>query len=539
MLFFIRDILLLGIALLAGAAQANTAVSASTVSDSTADHSKFEVLQKSFTSGPEVTEACLTCHTEASSQVKQSIHWSWEYEHPETQQSLGKRSVINAFCGNVASNEPRCTSCHVGYGWTDMNQPPPAEDKYVDCLVCHDTTGTYTKLPTKAGHPLYEAKTDKKGKLMLPPDLSKVAQSVAMPERENCGACHFFGGGGDNVKHGDLSTALTSPSKHVDVHMAEDGLNFSCTACHESHQHQWPGSRYAVNAKDEEGVGKPGMRRDVATCESCHGQAPHEGAGLMGIKLNDHVEKIACQTCHIPEFAKGGVATKTLWDWSTAGKLEDGKPIVEGDYVQGDGKHLHTYMSKKGHFEYGENVVPYYDWFDGQVRYTLPGEKINPTSRVEINEIAAQPGAENARIWPFKRMEGRQPYDKVHNTLVFTQVFGPKTDTAFWTNFDWPKAIGAGMAAANQPFSGEYDFIDTYMYWPVTHMVSPADEALDCKSCHTKDGRLDGVEGVYMPGRDSNVWVDRIGITLIVLTILGVLGHGLLRLVLRKGGAHS
>jgi hypothetical protein len=114
-------------------------------STSTADHSQFEILKQVFKSGPELTAACLTCHTKASHQVKQSLHWKWEYKHPETGQVLGKKHVINSFCGNVASNEPRCTSCHVGYGWKDMNKPPPAEDNKVDCVVCHDTTGTYSK----------------------------------------------------------------------------------------------------------------------------------------------------------------------------------------------------------------------------------------------------------------------------------------------------------------------------------------------------------------------------------------------------------
>ena len=39
---------------------------------STADHSKFKELQKEFKNGPEVTKACLTCHTEASKQLMQT-----------------------------------------------------------------------------------------------------------------------------------------------------------------------------------------------------------------------------------------------------------------------------------------------------------------------------------------------------------------------------------------------------------------------------------------------------------------------------------
>ena len=47
------------------------------VNDSTADHSKFDELKKDFKSGQEVTEACLSCHTEAAKQVHSTKHWTW------------------------------------------------------------------------------------------------------------------------------------------------------------------------------------------------------------------------------------------------------------------------------------------------------------------------------------------------------------------------------------------------------------------------------------------------------------------------------
>ena len=123
---------------------------------STADHTQFKQLQGPFASGPEVTQACLGCHTQAAQQLQQTTHWTWEFEHPTTGQMLGKRHVVNSFCGSAASNEPFCTSCHTGYGWDDMRQPPPAAESAVDCLICHDTTGGYKKSPTGAGHPIYE-----------------------------------------------------------------------------------------------------------------------------------------------------------------------------------------------------------------------------------------------------------------------------------------------------------------------------------------------------------------------------------------------
>lgn len=511
-------------------------------SPTTADHSKFEALKGPFASGPEVTRACLTCHTEAAKQVMGSIHWTWDYEHPETGQRLGKRRVINAFCGNVASNEKRCTSCHAGYGWEDTETFDFTAETNVDCLVCHDRTGEYVKWEDRAGHPIYEPKVFGKrhapyspalisetpdGKFLhQPPNLAQAAMSVGDPGRENCGACHFYGGGGDNVKHGDLSTALINPTPHVDVHMSPDGANMVCTDCHTAHGHKWPGSRYLGTVKDErERI--PGFRRaDTASCDSCHGREPHDAMTLKGFKLNDHTDRVACQTCHIPEFAKGGKGTKTWWDWSTAGKLRDGKPFAEHD-----DQHRHTYLSTKGDFRWGDDVVPDYAFWNGVIEYTLLGEKIDPSEVVGINKIYGDAGDPASVIYPFKRMQGRQAYDTVHNHLLLNNVYGPDGDTALWTNFNWDKSLAAGMAETDVPYSGEYAFAETQMWWPTTHMVAPADEALACDDCHAKEGRLAALGGFYLPGRDRFGQTDQMGLALLALSLAGVFGHGAIRAV--------
>lgn len=143
-----------------------------------------------------MNDACLSCHTEAGKQVHESIHWTWQFDYPETGQALGKRHVINAFCGNLATNEPRCTFCHAGYGWEETEAFDFASERNVDCLACHDTTGTYVKWEDAAGHPLCEPRTIGKrhkpynGSLITPladgryrhdpPDLAKIAR----PERD-------------------------------------------------------------------------------------------------------------------------------------------------------------------------------------------------------------------------------------------------------------------------------------------------------------------------------------------------------------------
>ena len=297
-------------------------------STSTTDHSKLEALKGPFKSGPEVTQACLACHNEAGHQVMNSLHWTWDTVSPTTGKRLGKKFAANNFCGSPISNEPRCTSCHAGYGWKDQSFDFTKQEN-VDCLACHDQTGTYKKVATDAGHPLYEPREMPKGsgKIVQPPDLAKVAQSVGKPGRENCGACHFYGGGGDAIKHGDLDSSLNKPNRELDVHMGVDGANMVCADCHTSNSHVISGSRYAAQAKDTHGLDLPKDDHNRASCESCHSGAPHKQA-----QINLHTSKLACQTCHIPEFARGGLATKMWWDWSTAGKKgPDGKPL----FIQG------------------------------------------------------------------------------------------------------------------------------------------------------------------------------------------------------------
>lgn len=497
---------------------------------STADHSKFKELQRPFATGPDVTKACLTCHTEAAKQIHRSKHWTWEYLNPESKQRLGKKNIVNNFCTAVPSNYTFCTACHVGYGWKDQNFNFKSETN-VDCLVCHDTTGTYRKLPGLAGHPPYQDMEfpPHSGKIVKAANLMKVAQSVGKTSRATCGACHFYGGGGDGVKHGDMDSSLKNPGKYLDIHMNKDGLNFSCSTCHATTGHEVPGSRYAVTV-DTKGAHMRGKvdTSNPATCEACHGKTPHP---LKSAKLNDHIGKIACQTCHIPQFARGNVATKMVWDWSTAGKMDDkGKPIKIKDSAG-----RVAYDSKKGDFKFESHAIPDYIWFNGSVNYTLLGDKLDPSKVVQINRFEGSPTDGKSKIWPIKVFRGKQPYDKATLSLLVPHTFGPD-DSAYWSNFDWKKSLTFGMKSVNQKFSGDYGFISTEMSWPITHMVAPKEDALKCSQCHSPYGRLQKVSGIYMPGRDANKYLNFLGWSAALLALIGVIIHGALRIrAARKG----
>ncbi|MFO7542495.1 MAG: tetrathionate reductase family octaheme c-type cytochrome [Thiobacillus sp.] len=496
---------------------------------STADHSTFKELQQDFKSGPEVTQACLKCHTEAAKQVMKTPHWTWEYLNPATEQKLGKKHVLNNYCVSVEANLPFCTTCHAGYGWKDK-QFDFSKQENVDCLICHDTSGKYRKQPGLAGHPPVKAMEfpPGSGKIVKPVDLKTVAQSVAKTSRDTCGACHFSGGGGDGVKHGDMDSSLAAPEANVDIHMDVTGLDFSCATCHKTEGHAVPGSRYAPTAKDDQGKGMRGKvdGRNPATCQSCHGNDAHKVA-----RLNSHANKIACQTCHIPKFARGGIVTKLSWDWSTAGKKDkDGKPLTIKD-----AKGNVIYDGKKGDFVVAENVVPEYKWFNGKVNYTLLSDKIDNKRVVPVNWTDGSPDDGKSLIWPFKIMRGKQPYDPVNMTLVKPHTAGDN-NTAYWKYLDWEKSITAGMASAGQDYSGKYDFIETEMSWPITHMVAPKDEALGCVDCHAKDSRLAKIPGIYMPSHHANPLLDLFGWGIAGLAFLGVIGHGAGRIYAARKG---
>lgn len=184
----------------------------------------------------------------------------------------------------MVGNWKSCVSCHAGYGWKDQNYDFTKE-KNVDCLVCHDGSGTYSK--ANYGMP------DKSV------DLKTVASSVRRPNRDNCGICHFNGGGGMGVKHGDLDESLLNANAELDIHIGK--LNFQCIDCHETKHHAISGklnTTYTEKTKVE--------RFD---CAKCHTEKPHKEH-----RLNEHTARIACQTCHIPEFARKR-PTKMTWDW--------------------------------------------------------------------------------------------------------------------------------------------------------------------------------------------------------------------------------
>jgi len=465
------------------------------------DHSKFAALQQKFNSPQEVTKACESCHNMTAHQVMNSNHWNWEREEYVEGRGiiyLGKGNAINNFCIGTQGNEGSCAKCHIGLGM-DEKRTVFTDSTNIDCLVCHDNSETYAKANEKGGAPDMSL------------DFNKIAQSVGKPRRSNCGVCHFYGGGGNNVKHGDLEMTQFEPTKEIDIHMATDGMNLTCVECHTTEQHNLSGKVYSLSS----------MSRNRNTCEDCHTATPHKDD-----ILNEHTIKVACQTCHIPTYAKGN-ATKMYWDWSTAGKLKNGEPYVEEDSMGN-----HAYMSIKGSFVWKKNVKPDYIWFNGTASHYLEGDKIQDTSKsLVLNKLHGSYADDESKITPVKIHVAKQPYDPINRILIQPKLYADKKgEGAFWKDFNWEKAAEVGMKDAKLPFSGKISFIKTEMYWPVNHMVASKENTVQCTECHTRENsRLAGLKDFYMPGRDYSKIVDIGGMWILILTILGIFTHAVIR----------
>jgi 5-methylcytosine-specific restriction endonuclease McrA len=298
--------------------------------------------------------------------------------------------------------------------------------------------------------------------------------------------------------------------------MAVEGVNMDCVACHTAEKHQMKGKLYSISS----------MNRNRAQCEDCHGGTPHDKD-----ILNEHTLKVACQTCHIPAYAKAN-PTRVFWDWSTAGRLRDGKPYDETDSLSNV-----VYLSEKGSFTWGRNLAPEYVWFNGTASHYLLGDTVD-TTPVRLNRLLGRYDDPDAKIIPVKIHRGRQPYDP-HTRLVIQPLLAGDGDDSpgFWDHFDMTRASRDGMHLVGLPYSGTTEYVETEMTWPVNHMVAPAAQAVACTECHTRNGsRLEDLRDFYMPGRDASPPVETAGTALILMTLTGVGVHASVRLVTRRRG---
>jgi len=440
-------------------------------------------------------KSCVACHEDEARDVYRSYHYQMQNrvddieDHPAV--IYGGKLAYNDFCGVMFWQGQQPISF---IGWSELQKPPedylylkgafigsgcsmchgvgmgappepagdtPSEEQLenIDCLECHGdpelypsgplnvATGVKTPVKTADGVRYAIGQTVSFDELMK--------RIIAEPTKDQCLLCHAYSGGGPGRKRPNLEPSLlgTVTDENQDVHLAR-GL--TCTDCHVFERHD-----VALRSPDTWARGEA----KVPECADCHEK--RHTKPLVGWILNTfHPEKVACQTCHIPRYAKK-TPTDIYRDWS--------RLVFDPEEREW-----------RPYEEMALNLKPEYRWWNEETRlaYLYP----EPANVADGKLIYQQPAGEIARkrslmkfrtdglIYPFKLHEARVPYDALGQNPVPIRL-GP-----VFSDGDLEEGIGAGARVTGLSFSGGY--VTMVRYMAINHGVEPAKNALFCFDCH-------------------------------------------------------
>ena len=400
---------------------------------------------------------CLSCHDAEANEMYSSTHYQWTGEAPDMVNGSGipqgkLTNAVNSYCINIEGNWPVCGSCHVGRG-----KRPDAESaglENIDCLACHNEEYSLARKRLPDGSLGVETPTD------------SMVQNVLAPTRANCLMCHAKAGGGDEVKRGDLSLeTIVNSDAHFDVHMYTAGSDLACQQCHVFEAHRVIGKGSDIRPTDDTARGS-----EVA-CVTCHAGKDTSG-GHVDSTIGRHVERVGCQSCHIPTYAK--VATETYRDWRSH---HDSSPA---DGVSGPG---HPYTVKES------NLVPEYKFWNRLSDNYLLGDYASMIyDAVKDTYPTSRPLGDNqdGKLYPFKYKTATQPKTIADGTLIALDTFEYLNVSGNVTT-----AIEKGLVNTGYSASEPYEWIETDTYQMLNHGVTPSSAALQCSSCHENTARMD------------------------------------------------
>lgn len=435
--------------------------------------------------GYDGVQTCVSCHPNTLKEIVGSVHWNlaapvrnvaglpdgswWGMVNRECALagSTSGANWVSATDGRFSVQAAGCGVCHIG----GLPAPPtpgktatPAEMNTVDCLVCHARDYDWQKRATLV--------TDSTGTHWGADTSLKAALSVTKtPTTEACLRCHEHSFSRD-YKRG------TPYSPENDVH-AKAGL--TCTRCHITQHHRIAKGMYESDMVANDLPDVP------VTCSNCHGESPHKG--LNAQRLNAHVAKVACQTCHIPRVS--GIVYE---NWGTPVKDDAHGAISElskyDSIPSNPALYVPTDSIRMGH--------PSYVWRVANTKGAAPAQSWMAFATADINT----PGA---KIFPVRALTQVMLFDKQlkmwqvpgmafmksdPQMAQFPMLLAPNREVYNRTG-DVKAAIDAGMKAMGVEWSGAWMAMKVpgTSYISVNHGIKAA--GLSCNSCHSPHGVID------------------------------------------------
>jgi len=423
----------------------------------------------------EGTRTCLQCHDEQAQEVFGSVHYQWLGETPSMVDGpavQGKLYIgVNSYCINITGNWAGCSSCHVGLGARPEETATQSQLENIDCLICHQESYRRVKVDG----------TFRPDSENMQISMLQAARTVHMPTRVTCLQCHAKGGGGDNYKRGDLALAHgTTEDRNFDVHMSRSGGNLTCQQCHVTQRHRMAGRGSDL---------RPTEFDIEMRCDSCHLENQAEPVHQSTV-ITRHLNRVACQVCHIPNYARNAVdtpapeTTETHRDWRNPHTAPSGAihptPVLEG------------------------TLTPKYRWWNGQsASYLLYDDAgIDPqTGRIPTSRPQGTVAGNRSMLYPFKYKTATQPLVNSYNQLIALDT------SVYFSTGDVGAAVVSGLANMGYATTENYSWVETDTFQLITHEVAPRSETLSCQGCHAGTARMDltGKLGYQLKGARSTV----------------------------------
>jgi hypothetical protein len=198
------------------------------------------------------------------------------------------------------------------------------------------------------------------------------------------------------------------------------------------------------------------------TCESCHGDRPHDDYNDYDGKRRDtHALKVACQACHIPTYAEV-VSTEIDRDWTA--------PHYSPTACSGQG-------GWKPEEIHAANLIPSYRWFEGRSEVYVLGESpaLNADGEYALGLPLGNVHSLASKLYPMKEHRSNSARHDATGQLI------PHSTNTFFRTGDFDQAVQEGMAQVG--LSGSYSLVAVHTYQTINHGVDEH-SILQCGDCH-------------------------------------------------------
>lgn len=419
-------------------------------------------------------ETCVACHRDEAVAAHGSVHYQQSGPTPNVLNITGdagkSNGAFNTYCGTIQTSRfATCAGCHTGNGQRPKPEATTEQLNNVDCLMCHQNdyartaAGPYEYLevvgPDGGPRQIRVPIEDENGFHFMPNEAKmtitalEAAQTVHPTTRDTCLRCHAGASGSDGGKRGDLSSATANPPLSSDVHMSPQGHDLVCADCHDAGNHEVRGRGLDLRPNDVD---------ERFECSHCHTETPH-GDGIGDQPTRDgHAVSIACQTCHIPTFAKD-MSTEMERDWLN--------PFYSPAACSGQGGWKPEEIRES-------NVIPTYNWFNGSSYVYQLGQvaQQNADGEYALGVPFGDVTDSTAKIYPMKE------HRSISALHVATGQMVPHATFTFFTTGDFYQAVEDGMAQAG--LAGAYSIVPVHTFQTINHGVEVAQNALTCGDCH-------------------------------------------------------